>query len=282
MNRTTCQGYLAAFEQYCLVEKKATYHTLRSYLSDLRQFFELWEKSEQQQKRALSLEHVITLFIQELKSKEKNSTQARKISCLNSFFLFLFHIGALKNPISLKRPPVELPKAEVVSRSAIIEILQNTPTHKLGSLKPFRDRSILGILYATGIKSVELSSITLQDLDLQNRSITIRPARKKQRTVFFGPQTAYDLEKYLTQERPTVQNSSEYLFLSIHKTPLTTRSIQRICISFGQLLTPKMELTPKILRHSFALHLLERGTSLERVQELLGHATPASTERYIK
>ncbi|KKT01856.1 MAG: Tyrosine recombinase XerC [candidate division TM6 bacterium GW2011_GWF2_43_17] len=276
MNRMTCQGYLAAFEHHCLTEKKATYHTLRSYLS------ELWEASEQKAKHSFTLMQMTALFTQELKSKEKNSTQARKISCLNTFFLFLFHSNALKEPISLKRPPVQLPKAEVVSRNAIIQLLQNTPKHALNSLKPFRDRSILGILYATGIKSMELSAITLQDVDLQNRSIAIRPSRKKQRTVFFGPQTAYDLEKYLSVERPKVQNSSEYLFLSIHKTPLTTRSIQRICLSFGHLLTPQVELTPKILRHSFALHLLERGTSLERVQELLGHATPASTERYIK
>lgn len=282
MNYTTCKEHLNSFKSYCETEKKSTYHTIRSYISDLHQFFDFWSFYEKQTTKTITLELIITHFLNHLKKHEKNSTQARKISCLNSYFLFLFQSKILKTPISLRRPSVELPKVETIPREAIVELLQNKNKYRLKSVRPYRDRAIIGILYATGIKSIELSSIKIQDIDFSNRSITIRPPHKRQRVVFFGAQTDQDLERYLKKERHLPKNTAEFLFLSIHQTPLTTRSIQRICLNFGTLLKPQIELTPKILRHSFALHLLERGTSIERVQELLGHATPASTERYIK
>jgi integrase/recombinase XerD len=230
----------------------------------------------------LEITNITPTYITFLQQREKPSTKARKISCLNSFFLFLFKNSFISKAYTLKRPPVQLPTAETIPHELIASIFKDIPLNNIPSVKPYRDRSILGILYATGIKSIELSSICLQDINLEAQSITIRPARKKQRTVFFGMQTKQDLLMYLHHERPQAQSSAEYLFLSIHKTPLTTRSIQRICLHFGELLEPKRVITPKILRHSFALHLLERGTSLERLQELLGHATSASTERYIQ
>ncbi len=282
MDRITGAHYSELFIEHCINEKHATYHTTRSYKSDLRQFFEFWEQQDHRHSKTLSVTELVPLFLQNIQQQEKSATKARKISCLNSFFLFLFRNNILQKPYTLKRPSVQLPTATTIPHEVIASLFAEIPITAIQSVKPYRDRSILGILYATGIKSVEVSSIRIQDLNLAEQSLTIRPPRKKQRMVFFGVQTKHDLSMYLAHERPEATTTSEYLFLSIHKTPLTTRSIQRICIHFGELLNPKRIITPKILRHSFALHLLDQGTSLERVQELLGHATSASTERYVQ
>ncbi len=136
------------------------------------------------------------------------------------------------------------------------------------------------MLYSTGIRCAELVAIKLSDVHIQERTIRISGKGKKERLVLFGGKAQEKISRYLTLERPKSSNGQEPLFLNYQGNQLTTRSIQRICRMFEQFLPERKTLTPHVMRHSFATHLLRNGADIRCVQELLGHASLSTTERY--
>ena len=159
-------------------------------------------------------------------------------------------------------------------------LLDTVQNEHLPTRRPIRDKAIFELLYATGIRCSELISIKLSNIDMNNKTIRIIGKGNKERIVLFGQKAHEKLVKYLENERPNPKNQSERLFLNHRGGPLTCRSIQRIIAMFRNLLKVNRKITPHKLRHSFATHLLNQGVDLRVVQELLGHKTLASTEKY--
>jgi site-specific recombinase XerD len=268
------------FFLYIDVEKNLANHTQRAYESDMKQFAAFWQRINTHEKKEIPLKETITRFLLFLHhTKIDTSSIARKISCLRSFEKFCTTFGT-KLDLKLARPRVKKKLPTVISIDEIFHILDAIALEQLPTKLPYRDRAIFELLYATGIRCAELVGIQMNMIDFATQTITIFGKGRKERVVLFGSKARASVENYLTHERPQPLSTNEHLFLSGRATPLTTRSVQRIIKMFQAFLHTKHTLTPHKLRHSFATHLLHQGADLRSVQELLGHKTLASTEKY--
>jgi integrase/recombinase XerC len=263
---------------YLSAERNFSEHTVRAYESDLNQFILFWEKlpdSEHLTTRQIIERFLVSLF----HKKISKNTIARKFSCFTSFALFLQKSGTdLK--LNLKRPRQERKLPVYISVQEMIHLLDTVKNEELSTTTPYRDRAILELLYATGVRCSELVNIRLCDINETEKTIRIFGKGKKERIVLFGVKAQERLQLYLAQERSHPQNSLEPLFLNTQLKKLASRSVQTIIAKFRPFLSSTHALSPHKIRHSFATHLLNKGADLRMIQELLGHATLATTEKY--
>ncbi len=265
---------------YLDVEKNLSIHTQRAYQHDLEQFYHFWHTLNTKEKKTLTIRHVLDRFFIALYNKNiEKSSIARKISCLQSFRKFLKNHGIILS-LQLTRPRIDKKLPIYLSIDEIFYLLDSIQNHALPTRKPYRDKAIFELLYATGIRCSELVMIKFSDLDLEHKIIRIIGKGKKERIALFGQKAKDILLAYLSHERIPMKDPHERLFINYRNEPLTTRSIQRIIEMFRKFLKIKRIITPHKIRHSFATHLLHQGTDLRIVQELLGHKTLASTEKY--
>lgn len=281
MNITNFDSIRIEFLNYIQNVKQRSNNTFKAYCGDLRLFQKFWQDLNKKKSEDIFIVPAIEAYIEAIYlSNIDKSSIARKISCFNSLKKFL-QIKGIDCQINLKRPIVVISDPQVLSIENINYILDKISDDSIPTKKPLRDKAILELLYATGLRVSELVKIEIDNLDLSNKSIIIRNKNKKERIVFFGQRALERIKNYLSIERPKIENLNECLFLNFKKHPLSVRSVQRICLMFRQFLL-KSELTPCLLRHSFAAHLLDKGADLYLVQELLGHKTTVSTARYQK
>lgn len=262
------------------VERNLSAHTIRAYESDLRSFVSFWEALPAEDKKKLAFRQILERYLVSLyyKKIDKN-TIARKYSCFTSFTKFLKTYG-INIKLDLKRPRLTKKLPVYLSVDEIFYILDSISNDKMPTQHPVRDKAIFELLYATGIRCAELVAIRARDLDMKNKTIRICGKGNKERIVLFGAQAKKKLEEYIRTERGAFTHQDDILFLSSRNTPLNTRSVQRIFEMFRGFLKTGKQITPHKLRHSFATHLVNQGTDLRVVQELLGHKTLASTEKY--
>ena len=268
------------FLTFLKVEKNLSEHTLRAYESDLKQFFEFWGHLPEQDKKHLVPRQIIERYLVNLFHKKiDKSTIARKFSCFKSFERFLKTQGIILK-LKLQRPRLDKKLPVYLSVDEVFYLLDTITDDQLPTKKPARDKAIFELLYATGIRCSELVAIKFKDLDMENKTIRIIGKGKKERIVLFGQKAQSKLSHYIHNERPKAANPREQIFLNNRDEPLTTRTVQRIFEMFRSFLKFERRITPHKIRHSFATHLLNQGVDLRTVQELLGHKTLASTEKY--
>lgn len=274
------QPCMTDFLTYIDVERNLSKNTQRSYESDLKLFSEFWERINLQEKDPLTIRHAIERYFVMLFHKQVDkSSIARKISCFKSLERFLQAAGK-DLQLKLKRPHIDKKLPTYLSIDEIFYLLDTITEKDLPSKRPIRDKTIFELLYATGMRCSELCNITLRDLDLDNKLIRIMAKGRKERLVLFGTKAQERIKLYLEKERPNASDAKEHLFVNYRNEPLTPRSVQRIIQMFRIFLKGKKNITPHKLRHSFATHLLNQGVDLRVVQELLGHQTVSSTEKY--
>ena len=280
MNPQLFKKKLEEFLMHIDVEKNFSQHTHRAYESDLVQFYKFWHRISKKNHVSLGMKRALERFFIFLYHKKiTNNSIARKISCFQSFEKFLTKQGIVLK-LNLTRPRIGQKLPICLSVNEIFYLLDDVNEEKLPTRKPYRDKAIFELLYATGIRCSEIVNIKLYDIDFSQKTIRILGKGKKERFVLFGTQAQKQLETYLNIERSKSSSLDEYLFLNLQNEQLTSRSIQRIIAMFRQFLKLKKTITPHKLRHSFATHLLGQGADLRIVQELLGHTTLASTEKY--
>jgi len=268
------------FITHLKVEKNLSPNTLRAYTSDLTQFINFWEDLTPKEKKVLAIRQIIERFLVSLFYKKiDKSSIARKFSCFKSFEKFLQTFG-IDLSLKLQRPRLDKKLPIYLSIDEIFYLLDQVADEELPSRRPVRDKAIFELLYATGIRCSELVNIRFKDLDMTNKTIRIFGKGRKERIVLFGNKAHERLDAYLHHERPYPQSPTEHLFLNYRGTALTSRSIQRIVHMFRTFLKIDRHITPHKIRHSFATHLLNQGADLRIVQELLGHKTLSSTEKY--
>lgn len=268
------------FITYITIEKNLAENTCRSYASDLEQFATFWQRVNTTEQIILPLRQILERFLVSLYHKKiDKSSIARKLSCLTSFEKFLRGQG-INLSLKLVRPRLDKKLPMYLSVDEIFHLLDTVTNETLPTKFPLRDKAIFELLYATGIRCAELINIHLYDVDMENKVIRITGKGRTERLALFGQKAKDRLIAYLTKERPVAQSSQEHLFLNHRATKLTPRSVQRIMEMFRKFLHIERAITPHKLRHSFATHLLHQGVDLRVVQELLGHRTLASTERY--
>jgi site-specific recombinase XerD len=266
---------------YLDVEKNLAENTYRAYDGDLNQFITFWQDQLSiEAEKNLSLRQIIERYLVSLFYKKiDKSTIARKFSCFKSFERFMRSQG-ITLALNLKRPRLDKKLPIYLSVDEIFHLLDEIKDSDLPTKYPMRDKAIFELLYATGIRCSELINIQFKDIDMHNKSIRIRGKGRSERMVLFGQKAHEKLMRYLQFERPRTHTMDEYLFLNYRATKLTSRTIQRIFEMFRKFLAIERNITPHKIRHSFATHLLNQGTDLRIVQELLGHKTLSSTEKY--
>ena len=271
---------LDQFLSFLKYEKNASPHTISSYWSDLNQLASyLGDKGV----KLRGVDNVILRgFLAGLYEKKlKKSTIARKLAAIRSFFQFCLRKGWIEdNPAKI----VSTPKQESLVPSFLsedeMENFLDLPTSDMPL--DLRDKAVLELLYATGIRVSELVGIDVEDVNFEERLIRVRGKGKKERLIPFGKMAERSLISYLrSRYRINKGNIEEkVLFLNYRGERMTSRSIQRIVDSYIQSSALRRKISPHSLRHSFASHLLSRGADLRVIQELLGHESLATTQKY--
>ena len=272
-------------------ERNASVHTVRNYSRDLAEFCGYFARTDARgrtyhpeltQFDALSIREFLGFLYGHGLAKQ---TISRKISALRSFFRFLLKLQLLSvNPaaaVSLPRLPKRNPGCLEVAQ---VEALLEAPD---GDTRAgVRDRALLELLYATGVRVSELVGLNLDDLGLTERLLRVRGKGKKERQVPFGEKAGEALARWL-QLRPLVQagrargtGATRALFLNLRGGRLSDRSVRRSLDGYVHHVAAHLRVSPHTLRHSFATHLLNAGADLRVIQELLGHASLSTTQKY--
>jgi len=271
---------LEAFLDYLKHERNASAHTVSSYRIDLGQLAGYLEGRKIRLRQVDNI--VLRGFLLELHRKElSKSSTARKLAAIRSFFRFCLERRLLDdNPAKVVATPrLDKPVPGFLSEGEMEIFLElPEPGEKLGR----RDRAILELFYATGIRVSELVGVDLADLSLAERMIRVRGKGKKERIVPFGRKAAESLESYLETRTGLLgrQAESGALFLNYRGTRITSRSVERLVAKYLRKAAIRRKISPHSLRHSFATHLLGRGADLRVIQELLGHESLATTQKY--
>ena len=276
------QEEIEAFVE-ALRNRAVSEHTLSSYGSDLRHF-QFFLKLRKRSLR--SVDHIcLRDFLNHLHERKLQKTSiARKLSCLRTFFDFLVRDGRLKsNPAELissprlpKKLPVYLSEQEA---AVVVELPRGT------ALKDLRDRAILELLYASGLRVRELVSLNDENVDMLQQLVRVIGKGRKQRIVPFGEYAGRAMAEYVSErDRLDLANPDATchtpLFVSLRGRRLNARDVQRLVERTRLGLPSGRRLTAHTLRHTFATHLLERGADLRAIQELLGHASLGTTQKY--
>jgi len=266
--------YIFDFLRYLKTEKNVSPHTERSYLSDLEQLFDFLGETD----LAIADHQTLRQFVGHLvKLKIKKSSIARKLSAVRSFFKYLNRAGLLQNnPARLIATPRREKRLPAVLTVDDALRLMEAP-HK-GDDTELRDRAVLETLYSTGIRASELTGMNREDISRHDRLLRIRGKGRKERIVPVGNKALNAIDAYLRQR--TTGGEPSAVFTGPSGKRLTARTVQRILENYRKELGLTSKASPHTLRHSFATHLLESGADLRSLQELLGHASLSTTQRY--
>jgi len=266
------------FINYLKVQKSISRHTERSYLSDLEQFFDfLGEKTLPDVDHQTLREFIAHL----MRRNVKKASISRKLSAIRTFFKYLIYNGMIvNNParlIATPRQEKHLPKVLTVDDAQ--RLMEAPRSARAADPKTIlRDRAVLETLYSTGIRAGELIGMNLDDIDPHEHLIRIRGKGRKERIVPIGDKALQAIDEY--RRLRSFGSKDNAVFTGPSGNRLTVRTVQRILENYRKRLGLAQQASPHTLRHSFATHMLESGADLRAIQELLGHASLSTTQRY--
>ena len=254
-------------------KKNYSINTYTSYINDLYYFYIFIKKDLTK----VTFEDVKDYLDHLNLKKEKTSSVRRKISSLKSFYKFLYKNGYMNKkdyPLTkVAYPKMEKRLPKFIYYNDLLEIINESTKDKDG----IRDRLIIEMLYATGVRVSELVNIKINDIDFNNRRIIVLGKGNKERIVYYGEYSEEVLKEYLkTHER----KNHNYLFVNSKGGKLTDRGVRYIIDNIMSKLSVKVHVTPHVLRHTFATDMLNNGCDIRVVQELLGHSSLKATEIY--
>jgi tyrosine recombinase XerC len=277
---------LLAFEEYLRYEKSASEHTVKSYISDLKQFRKfIWARSALRKDPARIDHRTIRHFLSFLHQRRyQRSSMARKVASLRAFFQFLHRervvavnpARAVATPKAVKRHP------RFLSVDEVFRLIQ-APDNK--TLAGVRDKAILEVFYSSGARISELAALDEEDMDLSIGLMKVMGKGRKERLVTLGSHAVKALEEYvnkkdLTDKGDFSEHRKRALFLNRYGKRLSVRGIRRVVEKYARQSGLAQHISPHGLRHSFATHLLDGGADLRSIQELLGHVSLSTTQKY--
>ncbi len=270
---------LDAFIDYLRLVKRASEHTLTAYSSDVLGFLAFAGEANAPIDQTLVRRYLAHLQ----KSGIAKTSIARKMAALRSFFIFLVKREIIENdPTDGVRAPRQSRNLPKVINEEHISALMTAPDST--TPEGLRDRAIMEMLYATGLRLSELLSLMVDDVKNRPAELSVIGKRNKERIVLVGTAAREALAIYLNQGRPQLagrsDNPTDALFLGRYGTKLVGTSVQRIVNKHIETVTQTLKISPHTLRHSFATHLMDHGADLRSVQELLGHENVVTTQIY--
>lgn len=270
------------FTEYLREEKKASENTVLSYTRDLRGFCRFMQEAGVRDSAKVNRTNVMAYIYELQKQHKSGATVSRNIASIRSFYHFLQKMGDVKeNPAAeLELPKVEKKIPEILPLEKV-ELLLEQPSGEED--KEIRDKAMMELLYATGIRVTELISLKVEDINLPLEYI--RCGREaKSRIIPIGAQAKTALRRYMEKVRSNMvlRADEETLFVNCNGKPMTRQGFWKIIKSYAKKAGIVEDITPHTLRHSFAAHLIENGADLRSVQEMLGHSDISTTQIYTK
>ena len=275
--------YLALFQEYLMVELGLSKNTQLAYLRDLRLLMKSLQLKADEELLRVSRQQLIAYLVRLKQEGRAASTVARKLASIKAFYRFLTAERYIRrNPAEVLEAAsrgLHLPKVLSVQE---VERLLDEPN--LGTLDGYRDKTMLELLYATGMRVSELVNVPVKNVDMKMQYVIVMGKGSKERMLPLGRTALHYLEHYLTVVRPQLLHGkpekAAELFVTGWGGPMTRERFYEIIVAYGKSAGISKRVTPHMLRHSFATHLLNNGTDLRIVQELLGHADISTTQIY--
>lgn len=266
--------HINKFLRHLEIEKGASEHTIRAYKKDLTIFSENFKSDPAD----LDLNDIRGFIAEQINHGHKKTTVSRRLATIRSFMKFLYSEGYIKkNPAKLvpsPKPPKTLPKFLAVDDA--FSLVENP--EGIGFI-PSRDRAILELLYSSGLRVSELAGLNAEDINLKEGLVKVRGKGKKERIVPIGKKAIDAIKTYMV-EKVLLKKRESAFFLNKNGARLTDRSVRRIVIKYAKAVGISGKIGPHTLRHTFASHLLQGGADLRVIQELLGHSSLSTTQKY--
>ncbi|GET44822.1 tyrosine-type recombinase/integrase [Capnocytophaga felis] len=275
------------FMDYLSIEKKYSKHTIEAYKNDLKAFAKFVKNIYGESEKEHSLENVsyedVRSWIVELSNQSIAFRSInRKLSALKAYYSFLKKTNQIEvSPFEKGIMPLKIEKRiKLPFSEKEIEKVLSCFSNK-NKFEEIRDKAIIEVLYATGMRRSELILLKVNDLDFSQKQIKVLGKRNKERLIPMLPQIEVILEEYLKKREEVVnENSKDFLFLAKNGKKIYPTLVYRIINLYFSAVTTKQDVSPHVLRHSFANHLLDNGADLNTVKELLGHSSLAATQVY--
>ena len=269
------------FEAYLKNEKKMSANTVQAYVRDVRHFDDFVKSRGLMDVSEASNAEVVA-FLMNLKTAGRSrSTVNRKLASIRTFFDYLQKSGSVSdNPTEdIKSPKIEKREIEFLSIEEI-ERLLSLPDY---THKGIRDRAILELLYATGIRATELIQMKTADVNLRMGFVKCDGTHSKARIIPMGRLCRKAMEDYMldVREKMLRGKESDVLFVNYIGEPLTRQGLWKVMKEYGEAAGLNISLTPQIIRNSFAVHMLQNGADVKSLQELMGHEDIAATQAYL-
>lgn len=275
MNGSDYMDYIIEYKKYLLIDRKYSNNTICSYMNDLKNY----NKFTNGDIKKVTKQQILS-FIEEEKNNKSDKSVAHTLTVLRNFYNYLERENIIKdnptNKIDLPKLRKSLPN--VLTTEEINQILDI----ELITKKNYRDKAMLELMYATGIRISELINIKVNEIDLINATVLINGKGSKERLIPIDDISIYYVKEYLNTYRNQLLKgkTNDYLFINNRGEKITRQSlfktIKKIALEKGI----KKEFSPHTLRHSFATHMLEHGADLRSIQELLGHSNISTTQIY--
>ena len=268
--------YLSDFKNFIESEKKYSKHTVSAYINDLEEFNNFLNINRVKLNEKLNYSFVRQWIVELSENGLSSRSINRKISSLKSYFNFLIAINKLNvSPLKLHRnlkvdPKIIIPFNER-EMDKVFEIFNNN------SGKLDRDFLIIEILYSTGIRRDELINLKFEDIYFEQGLVKVLGKRNKERLVPVLPNLLSKIKKYSSNN-----SINSYLFKSKNGKKISPSTIYRIVKKYFRQISSKNKISPHVLRHSFATHMINNGADINSVKEILGHSSLASTQIYTK
>lgn len=275
--------YLALFQEYLTVELGLAKNTQLAYMRDLRLLMKSLQLKADEELLQVSRQQLIAYLVRLKQEGRAASTVARKLASIKAFYRFLTAERYIRrNPAEVLEAAsrgLHLPKVLSIQE---VERLLDEPN--LGTLDGYRDKTMLELLYATGMRVSELVNVPVKNVDMKMQYVIVMGKGSKERMLPLGRTALHYLEHYLSVVRPQLLHgkpeAAAELFVTGWGGPMTRERFYEIIVAYGKSAGISKRVTPHMLRHSFATHLLNNGTDLRIVQELLGHADISTTQIY--
>ena len=271
--------HIELFASYLEIERNVSPHTLAAYRSDLAQLLAFAVREKGEGVSSQDIDHLLLRrFLAGLsKQNTKKSSIGRKLAAIRSFFRFLLRRGIVaKNPAELIATPkkeLRLPfHLDIDQTTSLMEAPDDERKHAL------RDRAILELLYSSGLRVSELTGLNIGELDLAGGMVRVTGKGGKERIVPVGSRALAAVRDYL--EERGIGTAGDALFLNTRGGRINRRSVARIVDDHVMRIAAFKRISPHTLRHTFATHMLEGGADLRAIQELLGHASLSTTQKY--
>lgn len=256
--------------------KKFSSNTIKAYRQDIEQFIRFFPEDKIMVDKKSIRDFISTIYL----SSRNKSTVSRKIYAIKSFFVYLQKKGKIeKNPFDgIGTPKIDKKIPQILTEREMIHFLERLPKNNFIEL---RNKAMCELLYATGLRVSELTSLKFADIDFERRLIRVMGKGKKERIVPFNNIAKETLMLYCQESKNKFKTESEFVFLNFRGGRITERSVERILQKiYKEVMNSDKSIYPHLFRHSFATHLLQRGANLRMIQELLGHSNLSTTVKY--